>query len=65
MRRALDSEIERIGEAGENDSSNVLLIMDPPKRTVADGVLTENGLFLIQNSYKDYSIRQRLKLFHA
>jgi hypothetical protein len=39
MRRALDhSEIERIGEDGENDSSNVLLIMDQPKIIVTDGV---------------------------
>jgi hypothetical protein len=66
MRRALDSEIERIGEEGENDSSDVLLIMDQPKIIVVDGSLTENELFLIPSfSSKDYSIRQRLKLLHT
>jgi hypothetical protein len=59
------SEIERIGEEGENDDSSNVLLMDQPKIIVADLFHTENGLFLIQNSYNVYSIRQRLKLLHA
>jgi hypothetical protein len=58
MRRALDSQIERIGEQeGENDSSNMSFSSwTHQKEFVADGALTGNGLFLIQNSYKDYTI---------